>query len=239
MLGRLRAWAMLITWGAGLGLVGPFAIPLTALTRREEFITVPAAIIARFGMWLGGVKVTIHGRERINPDGVYVFTPNHQSLLDPPIVWVNVGTWHRRAGLLVKKEIKKVPVLGVGIDYVGMLAVDRSNPEAARESARRASAAIKAGRSFFVFSEGTRTRDGNLLPFKKGAFYMAIDAGVPVVPVTIDGAFAAMPRGAIRLRPVPITVTFHEPIPTAGMTEADVPALLERARDAVASALTL
>ena len=61
---------MLITWGAGLGLVGPFAIPLTALTRREEFITVPAAIIARFGMWLGGVKVTIHGRERINPSDV-------------------------------------------------------------------------------------------------------------------------------------------------------------------------
>ena len=93
------------------------------------------------------------------------------------------------------------------------------------------------GRSFAVFPEGTRTRDGALRPFKKGAFHMAIEAGVPVVPVTIAGAFEAMPSGTLRLEPVPVRVTMHEPIPTAGLTHEDVEQLLERTRAAIASAL--
>jgi 1-acyl-sn-glycerol-3-phosphate acyltransferase len=115
--------------------------------------------------------------------------------------------------------------------------VDRKDRESALAAARRATEALRRGRSFAVFAEGTRTRDGRVLPFKKGAFHMAIEAGVPVVPVSIDGAFEAMPPGSLRLGRVPVRVVIHDPIPTAGLTVADVDELAERARTVVASAV--
>jgi 1-acyl-sn-glycerol-3-phosphate acyltransferase len=238
MLERLRAYVLVGVWAVGLAVLGPVCILLTVLTKWEGFITYPTALVVRLGMLLSGVRYSVVGRERLDPRGVYVYTPNHQSMIDPPMVWVSLGSLALRPGFLVKKEIGRVPVLGYGIRQIGMLLVDRSNSERALASARMATERLHAGRSFTVFPEGTRTRDGKLLPFKKGAFHMAVDAQVPIVPVSIDGAHRAMPRGAMRLRPVPIRVTIHDPIPTAGLTQEDVPELLERTRAAVASAVT-
>jgi 1-acyl-sn-glycerol-3-phosphate acyltransferase len=237
MLERLRALVTLGVWAAGLAVLGPPCILLTVVTKWEGFITYPTTAVVRLGLLLGGARFTVAGRERLDARGVYVYTPNHQSLLDPPLVWISLGSPARRPAFLVKKEIGRVPVLGYGIRQIGMLLVDRSNTERARASALEATERLHAGRSFAVFPEGTRTRDGRLLPFKKGAFYMAVDAGVPIVPVSIDGAHLAMPRGQMRLRRVPIRITIHEPIPTAGLSQADVPRLLEEARAAVASAV--
>jgi 1-acyl-sn-glycerol-3-phosphate acyltransferase len=237
MLQRLRAYLLIGIWAAGLGLVGPFVIPLRMLTGREEFITYPSGFFVWLGLKVARVRVTVEGRGRVDPDGTYVYVCNHQSVLDPPIIWLTLGSRRRRVAYLVKKEIGRVPVLGFGVQQIGMLLVDRSNSERATESARRASAAIKGGRSFAVFAEGTRTRNGRLLPFKKGAFHMAVAAGVPVVPVTIDGAYEAMPPDTFRLRSVPIRVTIHEPIPTAGLRSDDVHALVARAHAAVAAPL--
>lgn len=237
MIERLRAYILVGVWAAGLAVLGPVCILLTVLTKWEGFITYPTTLVIRVGMLLAGVRYSVTGRERVDPRGVYVYTPNHQSMLDPPMVWASLGSPGRRPGFLVKKEIGRVPVLGYGIQQIGMLLVDRSNSERALVSARRATERLHAGRSFTVFAEGTRTRDGRLLPFKKGAFHMAVDAQVPIVPVSIDGAHRAMPRGEMRLRSAPIRVTIHNPIPTAGLTQKDVPVLLERARAAVASAV--
>jgi 1-acyl-sn-glycerol-3-phosphate acyltransferase len=238
MLGRLRAYLMMLVWGVPLLILGPPCALLTLLTRRDCFVTVPGTIVVATGLRVGGVRVTVVGRDHIDPGGVYVYTPNHQSLLDAPIVWLALGTPYRRVGFLVKTELERVPIFGTGIKAIGCIPVERGNRESAVASARRGTESLVAGRAFAVFPEGTRTRDGALLPFKKGAFHMAIEAGVPVVPVTIDGAFRAMPRGAMRLVPVPVTVTIHEPIPTAGMTGDDVTSLLERAQAVVASSLT-
>jgi 1-acyl-sn-glycerol-3-phosphate acyltransferase len=239
MIGRLRAWAMLLVWSVGLAVLGPPFILLTVITGVQEFTTLPAMVVVRLGLWVGGVKVTVVGRERVDPRGIYVYTPNHQSLLDPPLVWLALGTPRRRIGFLVKTELERVPIFGYGIKAIGMLPVERGNHERAVQSAKRATERLRAGRSFAVYPEGTRTRTGELLPFKKGAFRMAVDAGVPVVPVTIDGAHAAMPPGALRLEPVPIRVTIHEPIPTEGLTPEDVPELIDRVRAAISSALTI
>jgi 1-acyl-sn-glycerol-3-phosphate acyltransferase len=239
MLGRLRAYLMMLTWGIGLAILGPPFIFLTVMTGREEFTTLPATAVVLAGLWIGGVRVTVTGRERIDPAGVYVYTPNHQSLLDAPIAWTALGRPSRRVGFLVKTELERVPIFGYGIKAIGMISVERGNCETALASARRATERLHEGRSFAVFPEGTRTRDGSLLPFKKGAFHMAIDAGVPIVPVTIDGAYRAMPTGTMRLLPGRVRVTIHEPIPTAGMAPSDVTVLLERARAAIASALTV
>lgn len=237
MLERLRAYLLIGIWAAGLGLVGPVVIPLTMLTGREGLITYPAAFFVWLGLKAARVRVSVEGRDRIDPDATYVYVCNHQSVLDPPILWLLLGKRTRRAAYLVKKELGRVPILGFGVTLIGMLLVDRSNSERARESARRAAAALRHGRSFVVFAEGTRTRDGSILPFKRGAFHMAVDAGVPVVPVTVDGAFEAMPPGTFRLRPVPIRITIHEPISTEGMRSNDVAALADRSHDVVASAL--
>jgi 1-acyl-sn-glycerol-3-phosphate acyltransferase len=240
MIGRLRAYMMMGVWVLVLTLLGPFCILMTALTRREEFVTLAATAVIKAGLKAGGVKLTVEGRDRVDPkNGVYVYTPNHQSLIDAPIIWLALGTPRHRVGFLVKKELERVPIFGTGIGYIGMISVDRRNKERAIASARRATDRIHAGRSYAVYPEGTRTRTGELLPFKKGAFHMAIEAGVPIVPVTIDGAYRAMPPdGPLHLEPVPIRVVIHEPIPTEGMTHDDLPELLRRARAAVASALT-
>ena len=238
MIGSLRAYLMMLTWGLGLAILGPPCIFLTVVTGREGFTTLPATAVVLAGLWVGGVRVTVTGRERVDPVGVYVYTSNHQSLLDAAVAWTALGTPGRRVGFLVKTELERVPIFGYGLKAIGMIPVERGNRDRAVASARRATERLHAGRSFAVFAEGTRTRDGRLLPFKKGAFHMAIEAGVPVVPVTIDGAYRAMRPGAIRLEPVPVRVTIHEPIPTAGMAEADVPTLLERTRATIASALT-
>jgi 1-acyl-sn-glycerol-3-phosphate acyltransferase len=237
MLQRLRAYLLIGIWALGLGLVGPVVIPLTLLTGREGFITYPSTFFVWLGLKVARVRVTVEGRDRVDPDGTYVYVCNHQSVLDPPIIWLALGRVSRRVAYLVKKEISRVPVLGIGVQQIGMLMVDRSNSERARDSARRAAAAVRAGRSFAVFAEGTRTRDGRLLPFKKGAFHMAIAAGVPVVPVTIDGAYEAMPPDTFKLRSVPIRVIIHDPIPTVGLGSDGLAPLVERAQAAVAAGL--
>lgn len=237
MLDRLRAYVLIGTWAVGLGVLGPPCILLTILTKYEGFITYPAAAVIWVGYKLVGVRFTIVGRERVDPNGVYVYTPNHQSLIDAAYVWSKLGTARRRIAFLVKKELTRVPILGFGILQIGIVPVDRGDSHRAVATAREATERLRGGRSFVVFAEGTRTRDGRVLPFKKGAFHMAVDAGVPVVPVSLDGAFDAMPPGTLRLRRVPVRLTIHEPIPTAGMTSDDVPALADRVRAVVASAV--
>jgi 1-acyl-sn-glycerol-3-phosphate acyltransferase len=235
MIDRLRAYLLLATWILGLGVVGPFVIPLTVLTKREEFITYPSEFFVRLGYFLTGTRFVVETSPKVDPNGVYVYAANHQSMVDPAIVWIHLGTRRRRVAYLVKKEIRKVPVLGYGVQQIGMILVDRTDRESALESARKATEALRRGRSFAVFAEGTRTRNGHVLPFKKGAFHMAIEAGVPVVPVSVDGAFDAMPPGSLRFKRVPMRVVLHDPIPTTGLTAEDVDALADRVRAIVAS----
>lgn len=237
MIERIRGCVLFAVWGGVLAILGPICIVLTALTRVPEFVTIPTMLTIKLGLVLAGVRYTVEGRDRVDPTKTYVYVSNHQSTLDPPMIWMTLGTPRRRIGYLFKSQVEKVPLLGTGAKTIGMISVDRSNRDRAVESARRATESLKKGQSFGVFAEGTRTRDGHLLPFKKGAFHMAIAASVPVVPVSIDGAFDAMPPGAVRLRSVPIRIVIHDPIPTEGMTEADVDTLLEATRSAVATGL--
>lgn len=239
MIERIRATILFGTWGGALAFLGPFCIVLTAITRVPEFVTLPTMATIYAGLFLARVRFIIEGRDRVDPGGTYVYVANHQSMLDPPMIWVALGTPRHRIGYLFKSQVLKVPLLGSGAQIIGMIPVDRANRDQAVESVRRATESLRAGQSFGVFAEGTRTRTGALLPFKKGAFYMAIGAGVPVVPVTIDGAYHAMPPGSFRLRRVPVRVVIHDPIPTEGMVEADVDTLLERTRTAVGSALSV
>ena len=143
----------------------------------------------------------------------------------------------RNPAYLAKKEVFKYPIFGYGIGLMGVVPVDRSNSPAAVESARQATEKLRHGKSFVVYPEVTRSPDGRLLPFKKGAFMMAIDAGVPVVPVTISGATKIMPKAQIRVYPSTVRITVHDPISTKDYSKDNVAELMERTRTKVLSLL--
>ncbi len=143
----------------------------------------------------------------------------------------------RRIGILAKKELLKVPILGYGMGFVNIMAIDRSNRESALRTTKAATDRLRAGTSFGVFAEGTRARPGELLPFKKGGFYMAVEAGVPVVPVAIKYTDGLMGKGTGVARPGTIEMVVLPPVETAGLDGDDVKRLTVQTRAAVAEEL--
>ena len=160
-----------------------------------------------------GIRYRVIGREHIPPDRAVVFCSNHQSNVDPPVLFQAL---HRRLHILYKAELRKLPVLGRVIEAGGFVAVQRENRDAAFASIERAAASIRAGNSFLIFPEGTRSKTDELLPFKKGGFVMALKAQAPIVPVAITGGRAAMRKGSAIVRPVHVTVRIGAPVETAG-----------------------
>ena len=183
------------------------------LTGNHELVYPWAFFGARNWLRLSGAKVKVSGGERLNPDQIYVFISNHRSYLDTATLFVYTG---RRLGLLAKKELLNVPILGYGMGFVNVMAIDRSNSERARATVAAATERIRSGRSFGVFAEGTRARPGEFLPFKKGAFYMAAQAGVPIVPVAIKNTDFLMGKGTGEARPGTIEMVMLAPVSTEG-----------------------
>jgi 1-acyl-sn-glycerol-3-phosphate acyltransferase len=156
-----------------------------------------------------------------------VFCANHQSNVDPPVLFEAL---HRRLHILYKAELRKLPVLGRVFEVGGFVAVQRDNRDAAFQSIEKAAASIRAGNSFLIFPEGTRSKTDQLLPFKKGGLVMALRAQAPIVPVAVMGGRAAMQKGSAFVRPVHVTVRIGQPIETAGMSTDDRDALIEVVR---------
>jgi len=183
---------------------------------------------ARTLAWLLGVDVQIRGREHLAGGGPFIFTPNHQSHLDILLLLEHLPG---RTRFAAKRELWRHPVMAAVLDTLGMVPVDREHPERAIDALNRAAAARD---SFVIFPEGTRSRTGQLLPFKKGAFVLAIASGLPVVPVVCRGTRRLMPRGS-RLVVVPGTVeiVIEAPIATAGLGYEDRDALSARVRAAI------
>jgi len=231
---RLRGIFLLAFWFAAVALVAPLLITLVVLTKDENFIYSPVRFFIRAGLAMVGVRVKVSGLEHLDPHQTYIFTPNHQSLIEVPLFVTYLG---RNPAYLGKKEIFKYPVFGYGIRLIGVVPVDRSNSPAAVESAKLATENLRRGKSYVVYPEGTRSRDGRMLPFKKGAFMMALDAGVPVVPVTVSGATKIMPKGEVKVFPSTVRITVHEPISTVGYSRENVGELIEKTRAQIFSAL--
>jgi 1-acyl-sn-glycerol-3-phosphate acyltransferase len=182
------------------------------VTGNHELVYPWALFGARNWLRLSGAKVHVTGGEHLEPNQTYVFISNHRSYLDTATLFVYTG---RRLGLLAKKELLNVPILGYGMGFVNVMAIDRSNRERARQTVEAAIARIRSGRSFAVFAEGTRARPGEFLPFKKGAFYMAAQAGVPIVPVAMKNTDKLMGKGTGEARSGTIEMVMLPPISTA------------------------
>jgi 1-acyl-sn-glycerol-3-phosphate acyltransferase len=234
---RLHQWWVFFVAAMLLLIVGPPVMSVAWLVRRREWVYPWAIWGGKAWLRLSGMRVVVRGREHLDPAATYIFISNHRSYLDTATLFDYTG---RRIGLLAKKELLKVPILGTGMGFVNIMAIDRTNRERAIETVRAATERIRSGVSFGVFAEGTRARPGELLPFKKGAFHMAIDAGVAVVPVAMKHTDVLMGKGTGLARPGTIEMVVMPPIETEGLStarEEDVAQLIAETRARIAAEL--
>lgn len=232
---RLHYWWSLFVAGALLGLLGPPILVIAWLVNKHDLVYPWAFFGARAWLRLSGVRVKVRGLELLDPKQPYVFVSNHRSYLDTAAIFIYTG---RRIGVLAKKELLKVPVLGVGMGFVNVMAIDRTNRESAIRTTEAAAKRIQSGVSFAVFVEGTRAKPGELLPFKKGAFYMARQAGVPVVPVAIKNSDVLMGKGTGEARSGTLEMVLMSPVETVGVsTDDDMNRLIADVRERIANEL--
>lgn len=191
---------------------------------------------ARVWSWLilktSGIRVAVEGLENVNPHETTIFCANHQSAMDIPVLFVNLPVQFR---FLAKRALFKLPFLGWHLRRSGHIPVDRERPHEALKSLDHAAKRIREGSSVVLFPEGHRSRDGQLGPFKQGSFYLAIRAGVPIVPITLNGTRAVLKPDTYHVRSGQTEMIVHQPIPTAGLTLEDVHALSERVRNQILS----
>jgi 1-acyl-sn-glycerol-3-phosphate acyltransferase len=175
-----------------------------------------------------GVRVVVFGDA---PRGPVVYAANHGSVLDIPVLFAHLPGSFR---IVHKRSLYLIPLIGLYLYCGGHIGIDRSKAFRARKSLERAARRIAGGTSVAVFPEGTRSADGSVRPFKKGSFILAIQAGVPVIPVSVAGVKRVAPRGLLRLRPGELALTLHPPVPTAGRRLQEAVVLAEQVRGIVA-----
>jgi 1-acyl-sn-glycerol-3-phosphate acyltransferase len=224
----IRTILMLTFWAVTVPIVALIFFPWV-------FITGDILPLYRAGIWgawtgirLAGVKVRVEGLERLDPKRTYIFMANHVSNLDPPIL---VPLIPNRTSVMAKQELFSYPILGKALRMASLVPVDRGNRDAGIAAVSAAAAVVKQGIHMTIFVEGGRSFDGKLLPFKKGPFYLAEECQVPVVPVTIAGTHFVMPKKRLAIKPGPVTVTFHQPIPPEDFGSREE--LMEKVRAAI------
>jgi len=211
---------------AYIAVVGPVGLVVALLLRWKRGLYALGHFGVGLALGLSGIRYRVSGRANV-PPGPVVFCSNHESNVDPPVLF---RALHPQLHILYKAELHKFPIMGAVFDVGGFVPVPRENREQALQSIERGADSIRSGNSFLIFPEGTRSRSGDLLPFKKGGFIMAIRAQAPIVPVAVQGGRAAMRKGSAIVRPVHVSVRIGTPIPTAGLTLHDRDTLIERVR---------
>jgi 1-acyl-sn-glycerol-3-phosphate acyltransferase len=217
-----------------LGLpVALFGIPWRLITGDIMPLYRSAMFVVRLGFRLAGVHIQVIGLEGVPVGVACIFMCNHVSNLDPPVLLPLIPI---RTSVFLKRSLMKIPILGYGMRLAEFVPVDRGGSvEGAQESTERAKTVLHKGIAITTFVEGTRSRDGILLPFKKGPFYLAMESGAPCVPISISGTEAMMRKGSLRIRPGTVRVVFHAPIYPGKIGDRD--ALMQAVRDAIASGL--
>jgi 1-acyl-sn-glycerol-3-phosphate acyltransferase len=197
---------------------------------REAFIAY-AHWMMRVGLWVLGIKIEVTGLDRVDAGTPYIFMSNHLSFLDGPALVAVIG---RSVRVIVKKFVFRIPVLGLGMRFVGYVPLEKEGAGAGKKSIAVAAHLIRErGYSFLIFPEGMRSWDGKSQPFRRGGFFLALDCGAAIVPVTIRGTFDLMPRGQCRIRKGSVRIVFHEPVSVGGYTQETMAELMAKVERAV------
>lgn len=215
-----------------LVVVGIPVLTYCRLIRNPRLALRLSRVLDRMVLFFAGIRVEAEGLEKVPKGRGVVYVSNHRSHVDMAALFLVLPGDLR---FLVKKEVFRIPLLSFALRTMGMIEVDRSNKEAAVESIERAIKELSQGRSIILFPEGTRSRTNEILPFKKGAFVLAIKASAPIVPVTLIGADQILLPDTILLYPGRVNVIVHEPIFTEGCTLEDREGLRETARQTIAA----
>ncbi len=173
---------------------------------------------ARGVLRIFGITVTLDGADRIVPGTTYIYVSNHASMFDIPAVLAGIPD---DIHIMLKKELTRVPIWGWSLAWGPYIVIDRYKARSASESLDEAAGAIRSGKSVLIFAEGTRTRTGALLPFKRGAFAIAARSGVPIIPVAINNTFSILQKGSLNVRSAPITLCIGTPLQTEGTVGRD------------------
>jgi 1-acyl-sn-glycerol-3-phosphate acyltransferase len=237
LIAAIRSLVTYVAVSVYVVLMGPPFLLIALATGRPNLLYRIGLGGVRLGLWLSGITVQIRHPEHILRDRAAVYAVNHSSNVEPPILFDALSGLFPRMRILYKAELRKLPILVRAFDLAGFVPLERGNRDQSLPAIERAADALREGNSFLIFPEGTRSRTGELLPFKKGGFIMALKGHAPIVPVAIKGARDAMKKGSLIIRPVRVTVSFGAPIETAGLTMDDRDNLIARARAAVAGLL--
>jgi 1-acyl-sn-glycerol-3-phosphate acyltransferase len=217
---------LLVVITLGLGIPATLA---GLVDRRGELSWRLARAWGRLVLWAWGVQVVVAGDAP--PRGPVIYAVNHGSVLDIPVLFAHLPGSFR---IVHKRSLYLIPLIGLYLYCAGHIGIDRSKAFRARKSLERAARRVAGGTSVAVFPEGTRSADGSVRPFKKGSFVLAIQAGVPVIPVSLAGVKRVVPRGLLRLHPGRLAMTLHPPVSTAGRCLEEAGALAEQVRGIVA-----
>jgi len=231
---QLYVWLVLAPLISILSLVFGFTAVAAAVLVSQRFSSrYVARTWARWCAWRTPIFVTVEGEENARAGQSYIVVSNHESQYDILLIygWLDLDVkW------VMKKELRKIPGIGIGCEKVGHIIVDRSDPEQARGAINDALQVLGNGIGILFFPEGTRSRDGRLLPFKKGAFRVAIEQQVPILPMTVIGTRDVLPAKTLRLFPGRVKLVIHPPIDTKGQTLQNMRELMQQTRDTIDSA---
>lgn len=209
---------------------GSIAIIVSIFNRTGNLSHLVARMWGRSILFVSRVKVQVQGLSHIDPAKAYIYMPNHLSNFDIPVLLAYLQVQFR---WLAKAELFKIPVFGYAMKRAGYISIDRSNRKSAFESLKRTARVLQHGVSVLIFPEGTRSRDGNLGPFKKGGFVTAVESDATIVPVIIHGTWEIMSKTGLRVKPGHVIVEIKPPIETRNYTRKTLPDLMDQVRLAI------